>query len=109
MDSNIYFSVRKGPVINDATLEDAQMIGLDRITTVITTGDDAPGAVWETTSEEFKTIFNSVDLVIAKGQGNLEGLLYVKRTLYSLLVVKCDYIGNQLGVKTGDYIAKRLN
>ncbi len=42
---------------------------------LITTGDNAPGAVWETTSNQFKSIFMKSDVIISKGQGNLEGLL----------------------------------
>jgi len=105
---NIYFAVRKSPVINDATPDDARMIGLDSIVHLITTGDDAPGAVWETASDEFKTIFQKADVIIAKGQGNLEGLMGIRQNIYYLLVVKCAIIGDQLGAQTGDYIVKRF-
>ncbi|MBN2411355.1 DUF89 family protein [candidate division KSB1 bacterium] len=105
---NIYFAVRKSPVINDATPEDARMIGLDKMVHLLTTGDDSPGAVWETASDEFKTIFQKADVIIAKGQGNLEGLMGVRQNIYYLLVVKCEIIGQQIGAQTGDYIVKRL-
>ena len=72
-----YFVVRDRPVINDATMEDAMIAGIENTATVITTGDDAPGAVWETVSGEFKEIFRKADVVISKGQGNLEGLIDV--------------------------------
>ncbi len=69
---HISFVVRNGPVINDITMEDARMVGIDQIADIITTGDDSPGAVWETASDEFKRIFNEADIIISKGQGNLE-------------------------------------
>jgi len=106
---NISFAVRGGPVINDVTVEDAEKVGMHQLAKIITTGDDAPGAVWETVSDEFKDIFYKSDVVIAKGQGNLEGLIDVKHNSYFLLVTKCDLIGGRVGARTGDFIVKRQN
>lgn len=106
---NAYFAVRGGPTINDATLKDAHELGFDKIATVITTGDDAPGAVWETTSEEFRTIFLSSDVVVSKGQGNLEGLIDVDHNIYFLFVAKCDLIAGRVGAQKGDFIVRRQN
>ncbi|MCK4989663.1 MAG: DUF89 family protein, partial [Bacteroidales bacterium] len=36
-----YFVVRESPVINDITLDDAKMTGIDKIATILTTGDDS--------------------------------------------------------------------
>ncbi|MCK5135683.1 MAG: DUF89 family protein [Bacteroidales bacterium] len=103
-----YFVVRNGPVINDITLEDAKMAGMDKMATVITTGDDAPGAVWESVSEDFKNQFINADVVISKGQGNLEGLIDVPHDhIYFLLVTKCDLIGEIIGTQKGDFVIKR--
>jgi uncharacterized protein with ATP-grasp and redox domains len=104
---NLYFAVRGGPVINDATVEDAKMVGIDKIATVITTGDDSPGAVWENSSEEFRLIFQKADVVIAKGQGNLECLIDIVKNIYFLLVVKCEIIGNRLGASIGEFVIKK--
>lgn len=103
---NVYFAVRGAPVINDATLEDARKIGMNNVARIVTTGDDAPGAVWETASGEFKELLMDADVVISKGQGNLEGLIDVKHNIYFLLVTKCDLIANRVGAKTGDFIVK---
>ena len=104
---SVYFAVRGGPAINDATVEDAQTVGMDHVATIVTTGDDAPGAVWETASDDFKKLFLTADVVIAKGQGNLEGLIDVQHTIYFLLVTKCDLIANRVGATTGDFIVKK--
>ncbi len=101
---NMAFAVRDTPVLNDATLEDALMVGLDKHAGLITTGDDAPGAVWETTSQSFKDKLKSADVVLAKGQGNLEGLIEIEAPIYYILVVKCPLIGSRLGVRTGDFV-----
>jgi len=104
----IYFVVRGGPIINDATINDANMVGLEKVAKVITTGDDAPGAVWESSSKEFKDHFTNADIVISKGQGNLEGLIDVPHDhLYFLLVTKCDLIAERIGMRKGEYVIKR--
>jgi hypothetical protein len=80
------------------------MIGMDKHASLITTGDDAPGAVWETASQSFKDRLRSADVVLAKGQGNLEGLIEIEAPIYYILVVKCPLIGKRLGVETGDFV-----
>ena len=102
-----YFVVRGGPVINDITIDDAMMTGINTIAQIISTGDDAPGAVWETTSEEFKSVFNAADVIISKGQGNLEGLIDVPGNTYFLFVSKCDLIARRIGANKGDFIIKK--
>ncbi|MBL7110650.1 MAG: DUF89 family protein [Bacteroidales bacterium] len=103
-----YFAVRDRPVINDVTLEDANMTGMEEVAKVITTGDDAPGAVWDSVSEEFRNIFRTADIVISKGQGNLEGLIDVPhKSIYFLLITKCDLIASRVGAKTEEYVIKK--
>ncbi len=104
---NICFVVRGGPIINDATREEALAIGMDHLAEVITTGDDAPGALLESASHEFRQIFKKADVIISKGQGNLEGLMNRDQNIYFLLVVKCDLIAEHLGVRTGDFVVRR--
>ncbi|MDB4583942.1 ARMT1-like domain-containing protein [Draconibacterium sp.] len=104
----MYFVVRDRPVINDVTIHDAEMTGLTKIAKVITTGDDAPGAVWEATSKEFKDIFTNADVIISKGQGNLEGLIDIPHNnIFFLLVTKCDLIAERVGARKGEFIVKK--
>ena len=104
---DIYFAVRGSPVINDVTVKDAETVKMDEVATVITTGDDAPGVVWESTSDEFKQIFGTADVVISKGQGNMEGLIDIQKNIYFLLVTKCELIGNRVGCRMGEFLVKR--
>ncbi len=98
-------SVRHHPIINDATLEDARAIGLDSLVNVISSGSIYPGTILAETTEEFKGLFNSVDLIISKGQGNLETLLPVAdERLFFLLRVKCDQIAKVSGVEKGNLV-----
>ncbi len=106
--SEKYFAVRGGPVINDATLEDARSAGMEAVARIVTTGDDSPGAVPETASDEFKRILASADVIIAKGQGNLEGLLETDFNVYFLLITKCDLVAERLSVHRGEFVVKRV-
>jgi uncharacterized protein with ATP-grasp and redox domains len=102
------FAVRGGPVVNDITREDAERVGMERVARVVTTGDDSPGAVWERTSREFRRLFQEADVVISKGQGNLEGLMEVRHDqIYFLLVIKCDLIGERIGSANGSFIVRK--
>jgi uncharacterized protein with ATP-grasp and redox domains len=103
----MYYAVRGGPIINDVTIDDAEMVGMNRIAKVTSTGDDAPGVVWESTSKEFKQIFSQADVIIAKGQGNLEGLIDIPKNIYFLLVTKCELIGERLGTHPDGFVVKR--
>ena len=102
------FVVRGGPVINDITMDDARMVGMEKVARVVSTGDDSPGAVWERSSEEFRSLFNEADVVISKGQGNLEGLIEMKHdNLYYLLVTKCDLIAERISTQKGAFVVRK--
>ncbi|MCI0512833.1 ARMT1-like domain-containing protein [candidate division KSB1 bacterium] len=100
----VYFGVRGAPIINDITLADAQQAGLHQLATVIPNGDNAPGTILADTSAAFQEIFNAVDLIIAKGQGNFESLYQLPYPVYFLLTVKCETVANILQVKKGDFV-----
>lgn len=103
-----YFAVRDSPIINDVTYEDAVLTGMDKVAHVITTGDNAPGAVWASTSEQFQRVFREADVIISKGQGNLEGLLDVAHdSIYFLLVTKCDLMAERVGTRKEEFIVKK--
>jgi len=108
MHPNLTYVVRGAPVINDATIDDARYVGMDTVADVITNGYDAPSTIVDKCSDEFKELFNRADVIISKGQGNLEGLLgKTDKEVYFLLMVKCDVIAEALGVKKGDFVVKK--
>jgi uncharacterized protein with ATP-grasp and redox domains len=97
---NVTFVVRGMPVINDVTIEDADYTGMGEVAKVITNGYDAPSTIVEKSSEEFRNYFEKAGLIIAKGQGNLEGLISLNdKRIFFLLVVKCDVIAEFLKVE----------
>jgi len=99
--------VKGRPVINDATMEDAELAGLTDIVTVIDNGSDAPGTILESCSEAFRRRFDESDLVIAKGQGNYETLSDVDKEVFFILRAKCPVIAQHLGCEIGQMILRR--
>jgi len=108
MHPNLHFAVRGAPVINDVTIDDARYVGIYKVADVISNGYDAPSTIIDKCSEEFQKHFNDADVIISKGQGNLEGLLHkTHKTVFFLLMVKCDVIAEALGVKKGDFVVMK--
>lgn len=102
---NVWYAVRGAPVINDVTREDALQVGMDEVAHVTDNGYDAPSTILERCSGQFLQLFKEADLVISKGQGNLEGLIEEqKRDIFFLLMVKCGVIADRLGVKEGSFV-----
>jgi len=99
--------VKGSPVINDATIEDANIVGLGRIVEVIDNGSDGPGTILETCSQSFRNRFEDADLIIAKGQGNYETLSNVNKNIFFILKVKCPVIASDLGCEVGEMILRK--
>lgn len=100
-------AVRHRPIINDATLEDAEAIGLIGRVPVISSGSEAPGTLLSMCSAEFMGLFDSADVVISKGQGNYETLSEVERGMYFLFKTKCRVIARHSGSEVGDIMLVR--
>ena len=104
----ISFVVKGGPTANDATIEDALYVGLDKLPNIefrrVSSG--RPGTGPEPSSPEVRSWIKSHDLVISKGQGNYEDLSDVGG-VYFLLIAKCPVVAEDLGVKVGDIVIKR--
>ncbi|MFZ2147486.1 MAG: ARMT1-like domain-containing protein [Sedimentisphaerales bacterium] len=99
--------VKGEPVINDATMEDAEFAELTEIVEVIDNGSDAPGTVLESCSQFFRNRFAEADLVIAKGQGNYETLSDVNKSIFFILKAKCPVIARDLGCEVGEMILRK--
>lgn len=98
--------VRGSPVINDATLADAETAGLTEIVPVFANGSDAPGTVLTDRSAELREWMERSDLVIAKGQGNYETLSEYDRHIFFLLTVKCPVIARHIGEPVGRLVLR---
>jgi uncharacterized protein with ATP-grasp and redox domains len=92
----IIYAVRGGPTLNDATIEDANIVGIDKVCKVITSGIDLPGTLLSLSSTEFQEAFNNSELIISKGQGNFEGIAGKRKNIFFFLKIKCPVIANSL-------------
>jgi hypothetical protein len=102
---NLIYVVRGAPVINDATMEDAEYIGMSNIARVISNEYDAPSTILHKSGKTFQHWFKEADLIISKGQGNLEGLIPLNDDrLFFLLMVKCDVVAEFLKVKKESFV-----
>lgn len=100
-------AVRGKPVINDATMADAEYVGLSKIVKVVDNGSDAPGTILSDCSDAFRRHFERADMIISKGQGNYETLADCPRPIWFLLRVKCPIIGRDLQCPVGTTILRR--
>jgi uncharacterized protein with ATP-grasp and redox domains len=109
MSLRVIVAVKSEAVINDATLEDAEVSGMVKIADkVITTGTDAVGFAASKVSTEFIEVYDSVDMVFAKGMGYAETLTeYKLKKPHALLFrTKCDPVANYFGTPKERNIAK---
>ena len=103
--AKITVAVKGEPILNDATMEDALVAGLDEIAQLVSNGSPMCGTDLETCSEEFLRLFEEADLVVSKGQGNFETLNETSRPIFFVLKVKCPEVAREIGVATGDMVA----
>jgi uncharacterized protein with ATP-grasp and redox domains len=103
----INFVVREKPIINDATLNDATSVGMNKVARVVSSGSDAPATILSQCSAEMLDLYYSADIIITKGQGNYESLDEEPGNIFFLLRAKCPVVAKLLGVNTGDAILKQ--
>ena len=104
-------SVKGGPIINDATLEDADVSGMCKVADrVITTGTDSVGLAMDKVSSEFREVYDCADLVFAKGMGYAETLTEykLKKPHVLLFRTKCNPVANFFGVPREKNVAKLM-
>jgi len=104
-------AVKGGPILNDATLEDAKYVGMHKVADeMITTGTDAVGLILNECSDEFLKVYSSADFVVAKGMGYAETLTELQLPVPHALLLrtKCGTVANFFKVNRGKNIAKLM-
>lgn len=82
--------VRGYPVINDATMADAQETGLTDLVKVTDNGSNVAGTWIPGISQAARELLKGADMIIAKGQGNFETMNDCGLNVYYLFLCKCD-------------------
>ena len=103
----IGFVVKGGPIINDATLEDARYMGLNELPNIefLTVSNGEKGTGPAISSQEVDGWVKAYDVVIAKGQANYEGLNEFSG-IFFMLIVKCPTIAADMGANINDAVFK---
>jgi hypothetical protein len=103
----ITYMVRGNFIINDVTIKEALEAKMDRLCTLIDSGVNTPGFVYERATKESQKLFDSADVIIAKGMGNYECMSPVTRkNICFLLKIKCSVVSRSLGYEIGSIICK---
>ena len=84
---SITFCVRGAPALNDATREDAALVGIPF--PVIDNGNRIAGTQIDLLGSEAKAALDSADVILAKGQGNIETMHGCGYNVYYAFLVKC--------------------
>ncbi len=91
--------VRGESVINDATMEDARMIGLTEIADVIDNGTEFAGTCLGQIDIKAKECIEAADVIISKGQGNFETLNGCGLNIYYSFLCKCEWFVKRFGME----------
>jgi uncharacterized protein with ATP-grasp and redox domains len=105
-DPKILFVVRGRPIQNDATMKDAEAVGLTKLVEVVSASGDGPGCELDR-APDLRPRFAEADLILSKGQGNYEALSLEPYPIYFLLRIKCRVIARDVGGEKGSGVVKR--
>ena len=90
-DLDVTAVVRGEPVVNDADLDAARYVGLDRVVKVLGNGSGIAGTDLDDISNEARREIETADVIISKGQGNFETIHGCGLNIYYLFLCKCDW------------------
>ncbi|MBQ6540288.1 MAG: DUF89 family protein [Oscillospiraceae bacterium] len=97
-DLTVTVLVRGYPIVNDATVEDCEYVGLDRLVRCVGNGSHIAGTFFKDLDGEVKELLNSADVIVAKGQGNFETMFGCMLNVYYVFLCKCQLFRSMFGV-----------
>lgn len=104
----VTYTVKSGPIINDAMRADAQQVGMTDLCPVIETGSSDIGVNWDHLSPACRDHVARADIILGKGHGNFETCSDRPENFYFLLKAKCEVVAAELGVRLGDTVFKHV-
>ncbi len=111
LGARVTVAVKGKPIINDATMQDAEYVKMHEIADDVTTnGTDTVGLILEECSERFLNLYRSADLVVAKGMGYAETVTELKLTRPHALLfrTKCNPVARFFGASRDRNVAKLM-
>lgn len=85
---SITVCVRGGPAQNDAMRADAEAVEMPF--PIIDNGNSIPGTVIDRLGEEAKKAMDDADVILSKGQANVETLFGCGKNIYYAFLIKCS-------------------
>lgn len=104
MGKTIVISPKEQAIINDATVDDVDEIGLGQYGAIIPHTRDSIGLTMEIMAEGFIEVWDNSDLIIAKGIGYYQTLFGLRENIAFLLKAVCHPIARSLNVKKDDNV-----
>jgi uncharacterized protein with ATP-grasp and redox domains len=107
----IIFVVKEQPIINDATIDDVRGTEIEELADIVDNGAWAHGVPLRFVSDEFLQLVANSDLVISKGQANIETFPEIQKQTnietYYITRAKCPHISQAVGAKKGENVVYR--
>jgi uncharacterized protein with ATP-grasp and redox domains len=105
------FVVKGRPMINDATPDDVRETEIEDLAEIADSGAWAHGVPLKYVSKEFLNLVADSDLVISKGQANIETFPEIQSQTdietYYITRAKCQHISQAVGAEKGDNVVHR--
>lgn len=98
--------VRGRDALNDATMEDALMVGMEKVARIVDNGCGVAGTPLAYIGDEARKLLAEADVILAKGQGNYETMHGCGLNVYYSFLCKCAWFRKQFGVlkNTGMFV-----
>ena len=65
-------------------------MSIDQIAAILTNGTSIAGTIYKTLPEDARTVLDTADVILSKGQGNYESLSGQGRHIFYAFLCKCD-------------------
>ena len=107
MNKKVIYVVKGAPILNDATMEDAVYVGMDKVAEIVTTGSQYLGISLDNVAPELLQLMQNTEVIISKGQANFESLeqeAWAMGRIFFLLKIKCECVSQVAEAQFGDLV-----
>ena len=108
---SVTFIVKGQAMINDVTIEEVRGTEIEELAEVTDSGAWAHGVPLQMVSKDFLRLVSDSDLVISKGQANIETFPEIQQETnietYYITRAKCPHISQAIGAEKGDSVILR--